>query len=136
MSKENKIMPNKGDRFETYVYCDWGTYNPKRYSHSRDIEFNEAYIPIPRNEARRLDIFMSNMPNVNLLYDAYDEGDNYICTLKAQGCSTKGDVFAKQFAGNDNLKALADWILYNEITDNDTIEVEFLSSNSLKLVIL
>jgi TorA maturation chaperone TorD len=43
------------------------------------------------------------------------------------------DKYTKQFAGKGNLKALNPWISAYNVTDEDTIEVEFLSSTSLKL---
>lgn len=126
-------MPNTGDRFITNTYQYWGTYDPKRLSTSRVTELDEAYIVIPKYVAEQFSIYMSNKIGANTSYEAYDDQGNFICTLKAQGCSTKGDVFAKQFAGKGNLKALSSWILINKITDADTIEVEFLSPYSLKL---
>jgi len=76
---------------------------------------------------------MSNKKGANTSYHAYDDQRRPICILKAEGCSTKGGIYAKQFAGKENLQALVSWILAENVTDSDTIEVEFLSSNSLKL---
>jgi hypothetical protein len=115
-------MPKKGDKFQTNTYQNWGEYNPKRISHSRHPEQDEAYITIPKQFAKQFDIRMSNDPDANTDYKAHDSKGNLICTLKAQGCSTKGDVFAKQFAGNGDLSALRSWILENKVNDNDTIE--------------
>ena len=126
-------MPKAGDKFQTNTYQHWGEYNPKRSSPSRLPEQDETYIVIPKQFAQQFDIRMSNDPDANTDYTAYDDQGDLICTLKAQGCSTKGDVFAKQFAGKGDLSALRSWILKNNIADTDNIEVEFLSTNSLKL---
>jgi len=124
-------MPNAGDMFRTNTYQKWGEY-PKRESYSRDVMPGEAYIVIPKRYAESYDIYMSNA-RMNTDYDAYDSHGAFICTLKAQGNSSAGDVYAKQFAGKGDLTALNSWISVNSVTDNDTIEVEFLSSTSLKL---
>jgi hypothetical protein len=124
-------MPNAGDKFRTNTYQKWGEY-PKRESYSRDVMHGEAYIVIPKHYAEMFDIYMSNA-GMNTDYDAYDSQGNFICTLKAQGNSFAGDIYAKQFAGKGNLTALNHWIFDYNVTDNDTIEVEFLSTTSLKL---
>lgn len=126
-------MPKAGDRFRTNTYQKWGEYSPKRFSYSRSTELNEAYIVIPKFYAELFSIYMSNKIGANTDYDAYDDEGQFIYVLKAQGCSTKGDVYAKQFSGSGNLTALQNWIANKGITDADTIEVEFLSSNSLKI---
>lgn len=126
-------MPKAGDKFRTNTYQKWGEYSPKRFSPSRSYEPDESYIVIPKFFAEIFSIYMSNKRDANTCYEAYDDKGEFICVLKAQGCSTKGDIFAKQFAGKGNLKALNPWILKNGVTDADTIEVEFLSSAALKL---
>lgn len=126
-------MPKAGDKFSTNTYQNWGEYNPKRFSPSRSHEPNESYIVIPKFFAEIFSIYMSNKKGANTCYEAYDDKDEFICVLKAQGCSVKGSVYAKQFSGEGNLKALNPWILKNSITDADTIEVEFLSPTALKL---
>jgi hypothetical protein len=92
----------------------------------------EAYLAISIDDAKRFDIYMSNVRGANTDYDAYDHNGEFICVLKAQGHSGNF-TYAKQFAGSGNLKALADWISDNNVSDADTIEIEFLSPNSLKL---
>ncbi len=124
-------MPKAGDKFFTNTYQRWGEY-PKRESFSRDVMHGEAYIVIPKHYAEVFDIYMSNS-GMNTDYDAYDVQGNFVCTLKAQGNSHAGDIYAKQFAGKGDLTALNPWIDANGVTDDDTIEVEFLSSNMLRL---
>ena len=124
-------MPKQGDSFRTNTYQKWGEY-PKRESYSRDVMLGEAYIVIPKQYAELFNIYMSNA-GVNTEYEAYDCQGDFICVLKAQGNSFAGDVYAKQFAGSGNLTALNSWISTYSVADSDTIEVEFLSSNSLRL---
>ena len=125
-------MPKKGDVFLSYTYQRWGEYNPKRISQSRTPIPHEVYLAIPKPDAVNYNIYMSNVGGANTDYDAYDHNGDFICVLKAQGHS--GDfTYAKQLSGRGNLKALADWIINNNITDADTIEIEFLSPTSLKL---
>ena len=128
-------MPNRGDRFETHLYARWGERRPigKRETASRDVILEEAYIHIPQQAARAYGIYMSNRADANTDYDAYDEAGNFIATLKAQGNIAGGNVYAKQFSGSGNLKALAPWIGHYNITDDDTLEVEFLSPTSIRI---
>jgi len=126
-------MPKTGDRFDSYTYQNWGEYSPKRDSESRTEMLSEAYLAIPQKYAKKYDIYMSNKKGANTDYDAYDQNGNYICVLKAQGNVGKGHVYAKQFSGSGNLKALEKWIKMYNISDSDTIEIKFLSSSELKL---
>ena len=129
-------MPKAGDKFKTNTYQNWGEYNPKRVSPSRPRRLNETYIVIPRYYAEMFGIYMKNKIGAVIEYDAYDQTGQFICTLKAQGNQYAGDIFAKQFAGRRNLTALVDWIDTYGVTDNDVIEVEFLTPNSLRLTVV
>jgi hypothetical protein len=127
-------MPRAGDRFITHTYQKWGQYDPKRISHSRNEIPNETYLVVPADIARQFDIYMSNMAGANTEYDAYDQNKRFICTLKAQGNSKGGQIYAKNISGSGNLKALSEWINSYDITDNDRIEIVFLSSTELMLI--
>lgn len=115
------------------LYTDWGTRRPKRNTESRNEIEDEAYISIAQKDARRLDIFMSNKVGANTEYEAYDKHWNFIGTLKAQGNTGAGSVYAKQFAHTGNLKGLKSFIVNNDLFDDIEIEVEVLDNNELIL---
>ena len=128
-------MPQAGDSFQTNTYQKWGERKPlgKRETDSRDEIQNESYIKVPQKAARDFCIFMSNQSGANTQYEAYDDNGNLICTLTAQGNVSKGAKYAKQLSGSGDLKSLTPWIRLNNITDSDTIEVEFTSPTDLIL---
>ena len=123
----------KTGNFIGRLYLDWGTRRPKRYTESRPEIPDEAYISIPQADARRLDIFMSNNPNANTEYAAFDGEGQFICTLKAQGNVARGALHAKQFAASGNLKGLTRFIEENDLFDDIEINIEIISSNELIL---
>lgn len=128
-------MPKKGDKFTSHSYQRWGEPEPvgKRSSESRNTVLKESYLHIPQSAAKKYGIFNSNKAGAQTNYDAYDKDGNKIATLKAQGDTKSGEVYAKQFSGSGNLKAMFPWLSKNKITDDDELEIEFLSEHSIKV---
>ena len=118
------------------VHREWGTH---RYTGSRGDVYGEGYIPIPLEKAQSLEIYNSNATagrdnyGKNLFHCTSRDG-NFEGILKAQGCKAEGDIYAKQFSGNDDLKAIGSWYaainakigdrVKVTITAEDTIEIE------------
>jgi hypothetical protein len=119
--------------FVGHLYMDWGTRRPKRKTESRPEIPDEAYISISQPDARRLDIFMSNHPTANIEYAAFDNEGQFICTLKAQGNTGRGAVYAKQFAASGNLKGLKRFIEENDLFDVIEINIDIVAPNELVL---
>ena len=102
-------MPRAGDTFTVTLkpsHLGWGTY---RYTDTRDPIYGEGYIKIPRQYAERFGIFNDNHPTANPRYRCVAVNGCYSGILLAQGCSCAGDVYAKQFAEEGNLKGIGNW---------------------------
>jgi len=127
-------MPNTGDEFivtlgETHL--GWGTH---RYTNTRKIIYEEGYLPIPRDKAKEFDIYMSNQTNANYVYN-FSTNDNFYNNeeLKASGCSIQGDIYAKNLAGNGNLKLLGKWFTHIQAQVGDKIKISFTSPTDIIL---
>jgi len=99
-------MPKAGDSFIVTLkpsHLGWGIY---RYTDTRDPIYGEGYIQIPRQYAEKFGIFNYNHPAENSRYHFTAVNGQYSGTLLAQGCSRAGDVYAKQFAEEKNLKGI------------------------------
>lgn len=131
-------MANAGNTFTITLkraHLNWGTH---RYTNTRGVVYGEGYIPIPRRYATRFNIVNSNATGgIDVL------GQNiFKCTsvdgiftgyLKAQGNSKAGDIFAKQFSANDDLKALGSWFAYINAQVGDRIIVTWTSSTDMTI---
>ena len=66
----------------------------------------EGYLPIPRNIAKQFGILNSNGTTAGSdehgknLFRCKSADGEFSGILKAQGCNTAGDIYAKQFAGD------------------------------------
>ena len=134
-------MANTGDSFIVTIkrpHLEWGEY---RYTNSRGVVYGEGYIKIPAKEARRL-----NLLNTNGTYGGDVWGENlfncmsadgrFSCVLRAQGCSNAGEPFAKQFAGDNNLKALGDWYYSMGAQVGDQVKVTWSSPTDIIIDLL
>lgn len=125
-------MPKVGDNYIIELkepHIKWGSH---RNTNSRKTIKGEAYFPIPRKEAKKLDIYNSNKSNSNNIYKV-STSDGYLedADFKAQGSMRKGDIYAKQLSGLGNLKKLGDWYKYSGCKKGDKIKVEFKSSTNI-----
>lgn len=126
-------MPKKGDSFVVTLksaHLGWGTY---RNTDTRDPVYGEAYIQIPKQYAERFDIFNDNHLTANPRYSCTAVNGCYSGTLLAQGCSSRGDIYAKQFAEEGNLKGIGDWYRSVGAQEDGRVKVTFTSSNSLEI---
>lgn len=129
-------MAKTGDSYIVTLekaHLEWGTH---RYTGSRQQIYGEGYLQIPRQIAVKFSLYNSN----------YTGGDDVLglnifnCTsadglfngqLKAQGNAKRGDVYAKQFSGNNDLQALGSW--YNAIGAQigNKVKVRWISSTDI-----
>lgn len=107
-------MANAGNSFITKLkdaHLGWGEL---RYTDSREPIPNEGYIQIPMKDARRLNILNSNGTNHQdilgkNLFKCKSADGNLNCVLRAQGCCSAGEIYAKQFSADNNLKIIGNW---------------------------
>lgn len=110
-------MARTGDTFTIILkrpHLEWGSF---RHTNSRGIVYGEGYIPIPADYAYQYNLFNSNGTNGRdilgqNLFNCSSADGLFSGVLKAQG-NQSDHKYAKQLAGNDNLKAIGDW--YYEI---------------------
>jgi hypothetical protein len=111
-------------------HLGWGTY---RYTGTREPIYGEGYIKIPRKYAVSYDLFNDNHPIADPRYFCTALNGSFRGTLLAQGCSEAGDVYAKQFAEEGNLKGIGDWYRSVGAQIGRYVKVTFTSSNSLTI---
>ena len=133
-------MANTGDSYVVQLkpsHLGWGNY---RYTNTRDIIYGEGYIPIPKGCARGYSIYNSNYVHTGLGYNTFTASscDRYLqnVVLLAQGCSTAGDIYAKQFSVLGNLQIIGDWYSNQNATTNNYVRVTWQSNTSILLEIL
>lgn len=126
-------MAKYGDTFTIVLkqtHLEWGTH---RYTDSRDRIYGEGYIPIPINYAVSFELYNSNETNGRdilgkNIFNCKSKDNLFVGKLKSQGCSTAGDVYAKQFSATGNLKAIGAWYATIGATIGDKIKITFISS--------
>ena len=128
-------MAKAGDYYEITLekaHLEWGTH---RYTGSRGLVYGEGYIPIPSdcaysfgllngNGTLGADVFGKNLFNCKSS-DGYYNG-----VIRAQG-NQADDRYAKQFAGDKNLKALGDWFYKVGASIGDKVLLEWTSSTDI-----
>lgn len=95
--------------------------------------YGEGYIKIPRQYAEKFCIFNDNHPTANPRYRCIAVNGRYSGILLAQGCSCAGDVYAKQFAEEGNLKGIGNWYRSVGAQEGGEVRVTFTSFNSLAI---
>ena len=129
-------MAQQGDSYIVTVqraHLEWGEH---RYTNSRGIIYGEGYIQIPAQYARRYNLLNQNgtngtdVPGFNL-FNCYSADGLFSGVLRAQGCYEAGDIYAKQFAGNKNLKAVGDWYYACGMQVGDHVKVTWINSTDL-----
>ncbi len=127
-------MPKKDDTFKIELkdaHTKWGTH---RHTKTREPRKGEAYIPIPRDLSKKLDIFNSNKKDASIEYKISIKGNSdFLINAKATGSSKAGDIYAKQFSGSNNLKKIGK--LYQElgVKSGDEIKLTFKSNNEIEI---
>lgn len=118
-------------------HLGWGNY---RYTNSRDIIYGEGYIPLPRRYAIDFDVFNSNNDDTglgfNLFYATSLDGFLNNVPLLAQGSSTAGDIYAKQFSVQGNLQVIGSWYSDQHATTNNSVRVTWTSPTNILLEII
>lgn len=131
-------MAQTGDHFRvtlTPSQLGWGV---ERYTNSRPIRHGEGYLAIHRKYAKLFELFNSNYTNgtdvlgQNIFNCASNDGF-LNCQIKSGGSCRAGDIYAKQFAGNDNLRTLGSWYAHIGAQVGDEVEVYFLSPLDIEL---
>ena len=133
-------MAHTGDTYTVSLrpsHLNWGEYrNPT----NRYIIPGEGYIPIPKNHAVRYGIYNSNHTQngfgYNLFHASSSDGFLNDVTLLAQGCSTAGNIYAKQFSVQGNLQTIGDWYRNCNASPNDSVRVSWTSPTSILLEII
>ena len=107
-------MARVGDSYDIELkeaHLSWGTH---RYTYTRDRIYGEGYLPIPRRYAVAYEIFNGNNGIDTFgknLFECHSVDGLYSGVLRAQGCSTANDVYAKQFSEDGNLKGMQSYFL-------------------------
>lgn len=133
-------MANAGDFYIITLkmpHLNWGTY---RYTNSRGTVYGEGYIPIPSTEAYRLGILNSNGTNGQdilgqNIFRCNSVDGHYSGYLKAQG-NQSDDIYAKQFSGNDDLKAIGDWYYAVGANVGDRVKVTWINSTDVTIELI
>ena len=134
-------MAKAGDVYEvtlTKAPLEWGTH---RYTGSRGRIYGEGYIPIPSAVAHMYDLYNGNGTGKQDIW-----GENmFRCTsadglyrgiLRAQGCNRAGDIYAKQFSGDGDLKAIGSWYASIGADVGDIVRVTWISSTDIEIELL
>lgn len=132
-------MAKAGDSFIVELkpsHVAWGTY---RHTATRDVIEGEGYIPIPISCARNFGIYNSNHISTGFGYNLFNcsSADGFFSgILKAAGCKEAGDVYAKQFEGNGDLKALGRWFGQCGAKVGDKVKVTWTSATDIIIEII
>lgn len=134
-------MAERGDSYTVSLkpsHLAWGTY---RYTDTRDTIPGEGYIPIPSDVARNLNLKNQNgtggidILGVNI-FNCVSVDGRFRGQLKAQGNHYAGDIYAKQFSGNDDLKALGDWYRILGANVGDEVSVTWISDTDIEIELI
>lgn len=120
-------MPTAGNSYTITLeqaHLGWGTH---RHTRTRDPISGEGYIPIPKQFAQEYEIYNSNLPGAHTLYNCISADGLFEGILLAQGCSEAGNIYAKQFAGYSDLKALGRWFSAVGAAPGNQVEVRWTS---------
>lgn len=118
-------------------HLGWGNH---RYTDTKDIIYGEGYIPLPIPTARELNIFNSNNSTIGLGYNLFhaSSSDRFLnnVPLLAQGSKAAGDIYAKQFSVQGNLRIIGEWYASQNATTNNSVRVTWRSSTEIFLEII
>lgn len=125
-------MPRTGNSFIVELkrpHLEWGSH---RHTYTRPgLIYGEGYIQIPSKYAYAYEIYNSNNPhNANTHYDCTSYDGYYSGTLLAQG-NQNDPIYAKQFSGLDDLKAIGSWYYHVNANVGDFVKVVFTSPTDI-----
>ena len=130
-------MPKKGDSFTVELkkaHLEWGSY---RHTNTRKKIYGEGYIHIPREYAKLFNVYNNNSEK-GAPYYLCSTLDGFLLneTIMASGSSTGGDIYAKQFQGQEDLKLLGRWFEFVSAQEGDCIKVTWTSDVEILLEIV
>lgn len=118
-------------------HLGWGNH---RHTNTRNIIYGEGYIPLPIPTARSFNIYNSNNTNTgwgyNLFHASSIDGFLNNVPLLAQGSETAGDIYAKQFSVQGDLRMIGTWYARLNATPNNSIQVIWTSPTDILLQII
>lgn len=134
-------MAKKGDCFEITLnesHYDWGEH---RYTGSRTKRPGEGYIPIPAACAREYKLYNGNKTASKdvlgeNIFNCRSTDGKFCGVIKSQGCGEEGDIYAKQFAGNNDLRAIGTWYKEAGASIGDRVKVEFVSPTDIEITLI
>lgn len=134
-------MAQTGNRYVIELNRSQLGWGEERHTGSRTPREGEAYLAIPRPKAKAYNLYNSNKTKgLDILGENIfncTSTDGFLsCEFKSQGCTEKGDVYAKQFSSNDNLTILGNWYKHMHAKVGDKVEVYFLSPSDIQLTLL
>lgn len=115
------------------AHLEWGSY---RHTDSRGVVYGEGYILIPASYAREYELYNSNYTDgqdtLGKNIFNFRTADGFLSgVLKSQGSRNAGNIYAKQFSVDDDLKALGDWYAHVNMQVGDKVEVRFTSPTDI-----
>lgn len=131
-------MANIGDSYVITLkpsHLDWGSF---RNTSTRGYVAGEGYIPIPLAIAKQFNILNSNgthgIDRIGLNIFRFSTADGrYRGFLRAQGCNSAGEIYAKQFAGDGDLKLIGRWFSAINAIVGTQILVKWVSPDEIVL---
>lgn len=113
----------------------WGT---DRDTRTRTRRTAERYIPIPIDEARRLELYNSNYETGlgHNVYNVRSTDGLFVGELKIAGSRTAGAIEAKQFQGNGNLQILTPWLEWHHARPGDQVRMEWVSPTDIEMTFI
>lgn len=116
------------------AHLNWGIH---RNTYSRGPRPGEGYIPIKAQFAREHSICNEKNGKAGFGSSRFTASskDGFLknVPLLAQGCSQKGDPYAKQFAVKGDLSGIGSWYQYRSAQPGDQVKVEFISEDDILL---
>ncbi len=133
-------MATAGDTYTIVLKTPHLAWGERRYTATRGTVYGEGYIPIPANIAYRLKLLNQNGTNYNdilgkNLFNCVSADGKFRGVLRAQG-NQADDRFAKQFAGDKNLKALGDWFYSVGADIGDKVKVTWVSPTDIVIELI
>ena len=133
-------MAQAGDSYSIQLkpsHLAWGDYrNPT----NRDIIQGEAYIPIHKKDAMKYSVYNSNHTQTGLGYNLFyaSSADGFLnnVLLLAQGSTIGGDIYAKQFSVQGDLKMIGNWYKYCNASTHNSVLVTWNSPTTMLLKII
>lgn len=123
-------MAQAGDSYVVELkpsHLDWGRY---RHTQTRDAIAGEGYVKIPRAKAEEYGIYLGNT-YIAVFSDGFPS-----FSIRAAGNSYAGDIYAKQFQGDGDLKAFGRWYASCGAKVGDRVRVKFITPQKIEFTLL